>query len=246
MVPSSSQRSRTSSEVRSVRLNRFWTETTSTSARAVSSSRDRDVRDSDLADLALGLKILESPHGFLVRHVRIRSMQLVELDRVQSQPAERPLTRLPQVVGIAIGIPLIRTGPHVPALGGDQEVLGIGMQGLGNQLLAHVRAVGVGGVDQVDAQLHRTAENGDRLIVVCRGSPDAFAGDPHRAEPEAADRVLADPQRADRPVGQLDGLGVCHQFRLTGRGLRQTGRIVRCAQPAPLSLILGSLLRDLG
>jgi len=166
-----------------VRLKRFCTETTSTSARPSRACSIETFETPIWRILPLGLKILESPHGFLVRHLRIRPVELVELDRVQSQAAERPLARLAQVVGIAIGIPLIRTGPHEPALGGDQEAFRVGMKGLGNQPPRSHPGRRIGGVDQVDAQVHSTAENGDRLIVVCRRAPDPFAGDPHRAEP---------------------------------------------------------------
>ena len=59
--------------------------------------------------------------------------------------------------------------------------------------------VGVGGVDEVDAELDRAAQDRLRLVAVGGRAPDAGAGDPHRAEAEAVDgQVAADTDRAGR------------------------------------------------
>ena len=71
------------------------------------------------------------------------------------------------------------------------------MQRLGDQLLAYLRAVGLGRIDQIDAELDGAAEHGQRLFAIARRSEDAVAGDPHRAEAEAVDReIAADGERA--------------------------------------------------
>src|SRR5207245_1676867 len=48
-----------------------------------------------------------------------------------------------------------------------------------------------GGVDEVDAELDRTPEHADRGVVVLRRTPDALAGDAHRAEAETVHGQLA-------------------------------------------------------
>jgi hypothetical protein len=57
----------------------------------------------------------------------------------------------------------------------------------------HLRAVRVGRVDQVDAQLQNAPEEALRLLRIGGRAPDALPGDPHGAKPEAVDlEVTAD------------------------------------------------------
>jgi hypothetical protein len=90
------------------------------------------------------------PDRALVRHLLVGAVLLVELDRVELQPPERALAGLAQVLGAAVTRPLVRAGPKQPSLGGYQEVVGVRVEGLGDQLLADVGTVGVGRIDQVD------------------------------------------------------------------------------------------------
>src|SRR4051794_29958936 len=149
-----------------------------------------------MADLALVLELLERCDRTLVRDLGIRAVQLIELDCVQTQPPQRALAGLPEVLGAAIPGPLPWAGAPQPPLGGDHQILGIRIEGLGDQLLADVRPVRVRGVDQVDAQLHRAPQDGNGLAVVRRRSPDAGTGNPHRAEAEPAHPAIADLDRA--------------------------------------------------
>src|SRR5260370_21079617 len=86
---------------------------------------------------------------------------------------------------------LIRSGSLKAVCGRDHEIGRIGMQRLGDQTLANYRAVGVGGVDQVDSQLDREPEDCDRLGMIGRLSPDAIAGELHCTEPESANWNIA-------------------------------------------------------
>ena len=71
------------------------------------------------------------------------------------------------------------------------------MQRLADQFLGDVRAVGVGGVDEVDAELDGAAQHADAFVVVVRRAPDTLAGQAHGAESEAVDReVAADAERS--------------------------------------------------
>jgi len=133
-----------------------------------------------------------------------------DVDAIDSETLERALAGLAQVLGAPIGRPLARAGARQPTLGGDRQVVGIGVQRLGDQLLAHVGPVGVGGVNQVDAQLDRAAQGGDRAVTVLGRPPDPVAGYPHRPEAEAANSQLpAEGQRSSGLVGQFDRLW-CH------------------------------------
>src|SRR3989454_8782471 len=59
------------------------------------------------------------------------------------------------------------------------------MERLGDKPLAHLGSVGVGGIDERDAELDGPTQYGDRLAVVARFAPDPPARDPHSAEAEA-------------------------------------------------------------
>ena len=99
--------------------------------------------------------------------------------------------------GRAVARPPARTGPNKAALGGDQQVVRVRVERLGDQLLADIRAVRVGGVDQVDAEFDSSPEDGDRLVVVGRRAPDPRSRDPHRPEPKPAHPAIADLDRAN-------------------------------------------------
>ena len=58
---------------------------------------------------------------------------------------------------------------------------------LGQDFLADVGPVGVGGVDEVHAQLHGAAYDGDGGLPVGRLAPDAVPDDAHGAEAQAMD-----------------------------------------------------------
>jgi hypothetical protein len=65
------------------------------------------------------------------------------------------------------------------------------MKRLPDQLLRHVRPVGVRGIDEVDAKLRQTLQRADGLGLFFRLAPNAFSGDAHGAKAEAMDLVLA-------------------------------------------------------
>ena len=65
------------------------------------------------------------------------------------------------------------------------------MQRLGDQRLAHLGPVGVGRVDQVDAQLDCPPEHAARLVRLRRRAPDARSRERHGAEPETPHLELA-------------------------------------------------------
>jgi hypothetical protein len=91
--------------------------------------------------------------GVLQRHVGVGTVELIEVDALELEAPQAALALLAQVLGPAVGVPHVRAGPDQAALGGDRKVVGVGMQRLGDQVLAHLGAVGVGGVDQVDPEV---------------------------------------------------------------------------------------------
>ncbi len=78
------------------------------------------------------------------------------------------------------------------------------MQGLGDEVFAHGRAVGISGVDEVDAGRDGCLEDCDGAGVVRRGTPDAVAGDLHGAVAEPVDGEVAAEVEG---VGEGGGMG---------------------------------------
>jgi hypothetical protein len=150
-----------------------------------------------VADLARVLQLDQRADGVLDRHRGVGPVELVERDLVELEPPQAALARLPQVVRMPVDRPLTGPGALQPALGGDHEVVRVRVERLADQLLADVRPVGVGGVDEVDAQLDRAAQHRLRLVPVGRRTPDPVPGDPHGPKPEAVDRQV--PADVDRP-----------------------------------------------
>ena len=74
------------------------------------------------------------------------------------------------------------------------------MQGFSDDLLGDGRAIGIGGIDEVDAELDGAAKYSDGLLAVRRRAPDAPAGESHGAEAHAVDGELA-------PKGECAGGG---------------------------------------
>jgi aryl-alcohol dehydrogenase-like predicted oxidoreductase len=66
-----------------------------------------------------------------------------------------------------------------------------------DQFLGDVRAVRVGGVDEVDTEFDGAAQHANAFVAVLGRTPDPFTGQAHRAESQAVDReVAADGERS--------------------------------------------------
>ena len=113
-------------------------------------------------------------------------MQLIQIDPLELQAAQARVACVPEIFGTAVADALLQPVAET-ALRGDDEPLRIGMERLGDDLLAYACAVDVGGVDQRHAQLDRTAHDADALLAV--------ADDTHRAETEPAHLELAPEQK---------------------------------------------------
>jgi hypothetical protein len=82
-------------------------------------------------------------------------------------------------------------------LGHDAQLVRIGMQGFLDDLVRHVRAVVVAGIDVGDAQLHRLAQHRHGGVTVLGRPEDAGAGELHGAVAHARDRqILAHGERS--------------------------------------------------
>src|SRR6266576_695470 len=107
------------------------------------------------------------------------------------QPVKTTLDRRPQMLGTAVLDPFVRPRALKTGFGRDQKAGGIWMQRLGDETLGNFGPVRVGCVDQVDSQLNRAPKDSDRLGMIPRLSPNALAGELHRAEAESVNGNVA-------------------------------------------------------
>jgi hypothetical protein len=159
-------------------------------------------------------------------------VQLEEVDALQTEATQAHLDLLAQVGRLPQRRPLVRPLPGEAGLRRDHQVVGVGVQRLAEQVLGDVRAVGVRGVEEGDADLDGTAEHCDGLVVVARRTPDAWSGQLHGAVAEPDDgQVTAERERSGRGCEVL-GHGV--PLRVGRRALCPgTGQGMRRAVPGP-------------
>src|SRR5690242_4877840 len=165
----------------------------------------------DVAELALVLHFGDRADGLGQRHRRVGAVELVQPELPEPQPPQAALAGLAQVLGPAVGLPAVRARADQAALGRDHQVVRVRVERLGDQGLADVRTVGVRGVDEVDAEFHRSPQRGDGLVPAGRIAPDAGPGDPHGPEPHAVDGQVA--AHVDGP-GRRGGWLSAHSYLL--------------------------------
>ena len=205
-TPASWQASSTSSEERSVEVVAVLDAHHVDDLARLLELLDRDVGDPDVADLPLVLELLECADRFLVGDLVVRRVQLIEVDAVDLQPPEAPFAGLPQVLGPPVARPLSRPGTGQAALGGDHEPVRVGMKRFGDQVLAHLRPIRVGGVDQIDSSSTTRRSSARAESGSSRRPPDAVARDAHCSEAEAAHlEVAADLERVHASPGTGKG-----------------------------------------
>src|SRR4051794_6456799 len=173
---------------------------------------DRDLREPEMAHLALVLELLHDAELLLARDLRVDAVQLPQVDRVDAETPQAHQAALAQVLGAADGRPDVRPVAREARLRGDGDPV-VRMQRLADEVLGDVRAVGVGGVDEVDAELGQPLEDRDRLVVVGRIAPYPLAGDAHRAVSQTGDLEVA---------ADLEGSG-CRGCRAHARRVPREG-----------------------
>ncbi len=142
---------------------------------------------------------LERAERLFERRARIDSMQLVEIDALELEAAQAHLDTLNQVAGAAHVLGFGRALARDAALGGDDDARRVRRKRFADQALGDLRAVGVGGVDERDAELDGAAQNAAAFGGVGRLAPRAIAHQAHGSVAEAVHRqVAADEKGAAR------------------------------------------------
>jgi hypothetical protein len=122
--------------------------------------------EAEVGDLAGGDEFLHGTGDFLDRHVGVDAVLVEQVDGLHVQPAQGVLDRRLDVLGPAVqpGRPAAVEGE--PELGGDDDLLAHGSQGLADELLVGERAVHLGGVEEGDAEVDGGANERDALLLV--------------------------------------------------------------------------------
>ena len=119
-----------------------------------------------------------------------------DFERIEPETAEivvhralklgRRHRRDPRCVGAAPGADL----------GDDDEIVGIGVERLADQLVGDIGAVIVAGVDVIDAARHRLAQHRDRARAVLRRPEHSRSRELHRAIAHALHDAVAELERS--------------------------------------------------
>src|ERR1700733_458089 len=118
-------------------------------------------------------------------------MKLPEIEALDLETAEAHLDFLLQIFRTAQRLPCVRAATREAGLGGDDETLRVGVEGFRDDFFADVGPVGVGGVDEIDAEFNPALEDALRLRAVFGFAPDAVTCKAHGAESEAVNRSFA-------------------------------------------------------
>ena len=199
-----------------------------------------DFGKADVADFAGVLGFGEGAEGVGEGNGGVDAVELVEGDAVEFEAAEGELDLLGEVVGTAEGLGFRGALAGKAAFGGDDEAGGVGVKGFGDQIFGDAGAVGVGGVEEVDAEFDAAAKEIARVFAVGGLAPGAFADEAHGAVAEAVDgEVVGDTE--DAGGGGVGGNGhaaVRCGVRRSGAGAGR-GVLKGLAVDQPVELGLG-------
>jgi hypothetical protein len=87
---------------------------------------ERDVGDADVPDLALALQVVERADRLCVGDGRVGGMQLVEVDAIEAEAAQRRFTGRAKVARAAVGRPPGQFPFGIPAAGARALVAALG------------------------------------------------------------------------------------------------------------------------
>jgi hypothetical protein len=153
------------------------------------------------------------PPGVLHRHRAVHPVLVVQVDMVDPEPRQRPITGPPDVVRFPVDAHPAAIGPVLVAeLGGQHHLVAVSGDRPPDQPLVGERSVHVGGVQQGDAQLQRPVDGGDRLLLVGRpirlAHHQAAQADGRDPQTLTAERALLHPAfLGDRPSVRLERRG---------------------------------------
>src|SRR5262245_44047682 len=135
------------------------------------------------------------------RHLRLGRLQLIDIDTLQLQPAQACLAGGAQMLRSAVVFPGLTPRSPEPAFGRDDQAFRIRVERFGNEPLVDLRTVGVGGIDEGDAELDSKHQHALITRTVQRVTPYTKAQPAPGAEPEAIHgRVATEGEAATRTI----------------------------------------------
>ena len=135
-----------------------------------------------MADLALRDELAHRADRLLDRNVAVDAVLVVEVDVIDTEPAQAFLAGRAHVLRPSVHTPLSAV-PVVAELGREHDLLAATGDRLADQQLVGLRAIYVRGVDQVGAELQRTTHGGLTGLLLRRAVGDAHA---HAAEADGS------------------------------------------------------------
>jgi hypothetical protein len=128
-------------------------------------------------------------------------MQLRDIDTLQLQPSQACLAGGAQMLRSAVLFPGLTPRSPEPAFGRDDQAFRIRVERFGNEPLVDLRTVGVGGIDEGDAEPDSTHQHALSTRTIERFTPYTRAAQAHGAEPEAIHgRVATEGEAATRTI----------------------------------------------
>jgi hypothetical protein len=124
-------------------------------------------------------------------------VQLEEVDLLDAKPAKAPFTLRAQVVGSTALFPLVWTGPRESGLRGNGQMIRVREKSLTYKFLGDIRAIGVGGIDEIDTEFDASAQYFDSSVMIARWSPHAGTRELHCPETESPNIQDAQLHRLD-------------------------------------------------
>jgi hypothetical protein len=147
--------------------------------------RRRGLAEPEEADLPLLHELGHRPDRLLDWHLRVDAVLVVEVDVIGAEPLERRLAGAADVLGGAVDAEAVAAlVADVAELRGEHDLVAPAADGVADEPLVGERAVHVGRVEEVDAEVERAVDRRDRLRIVAAG---VEVGHPHAAEAEGGD-----------------------------------------------------------
>jgi hypothetical protein len=150
---------------------------------------------------ALGLKIFQRSKLIRRRDFAVNSMELEEINALETQAVETSVATGAQIFRAAVGDPFIRAGAFEARFGGDHQSCRVGVERLGNDFFADAGAVGISGIYKINSQGDGAVKDADSFVAVLGFAPNAFAGKAHGAKTEPVDAEVSPNQELSRFCG---------------------------------------------
>ena len=127
--------------------------------------RHERFREADVADLARLDELRESSDRLLDRRPRVDAMLLVEVDRLDAEPAQARLARRADVLRASVEPGEPSAGTHDAELRRQHDLVASAADRAPDELLVVAVAVDVGGVEQRHAEIERAMDRRDAVGV---------------------------------------------------------------------------------